>query len=320
MVETKCVQENQLHFFRRFLIYQKERFPFLANGIFLTAFAFSAISYSRICRGETGFVSLKLFVSAAITTFTFFFLLRIIDEFKDSEADATYRPHLPVPRGLITFRELKIIGWTTFAFQVLVNIILTPQMLGWLLIPQIFLLLIMRDFFVSEWLNRHWILYVLSHMFFFPAIDIYSSGMDWFMEGPGIAPFGMIFFFMVSYTNGLVWEVGRKIRTPDNEEHNSYTKMYGTQKAVWAWIIIITLAFGLALTASFYVNFGWLGATILLVIYLSSLIYGILFLLRPSKKLSKLIELASGGWGLFMYLMLGAFPMILQLAEANSLL
>ncbi len=311
------VQENNLPFFKRFLIYQRERFPFMANGLFLSAFAFSAISYSRMCRGESGFVDLKLFLSAAITTISFFFLLRIADEFKDRESDAAHRPYLPVPRGLVSFRELKIMGWATFAVQVIVNLVLTPKMLGWLLIPQAFLLLIMFDFFVSDWLNRHWVLYVLSHLFFFQAIDIYSSGMDWYMEGPGLAPVGMAFFFMVSYINGLVWEIGRKIKTKENEEHNSYTRLYGTKRAVWIWIGAITLAFFMALIASHYVNLGWLGALVLSAIYLSSLIYGILFLICPTKKLSKLIELASGGWGLFMYLVLGALPMVLQLIGAN---
>jgi 4-hydroxybenzoate polyprenyltransferase len=304
--------ENNLPFLRRFLMYQKERFPLLANGIFLTAFAFSAISYSRICRGETGFVDWKLFVAAAVTTLSFFFLLRIADEFKDREIDAEHRPYLPVPRGLISFQELKWLGWAAFAVQILVNLFLTPQMFSWLLVPQVFLVLMMFNFFAPDWLNRHWVAYVLSHMFFFPAIDMYSSAMDWYLEGPGQAPFGMAFFFAVSYINGLVWEVGRKIRTPENEEFNSYTKMYGMRKAVWIWMGIITLAFAMAVAAATYANLGWLGAGVLLVIYGSSLVYGILFLRKPTVKLSKLIELASGGWGLLMYLTLGALPMILR--------
>lgn len=305
--------ENNLPFFRRFLIYQKERFPFLANGIFLAAFAFSAISYSRMCRGASGFVDWKLFVSAAITTVSFFFLLRIADEFKDRETDAAHRPHLPVPRGLVSFQELKWLGWAAFAVQILVNLLLTPQMFKWLLIPQAFLLLVMFDFFVSDWLNRHWVLYVLSHMFFFPAIDMYSSGMDWYIEGPGHAPVGLVYFFMVSYINGLVWEVGRKIKTKENEEFNSYTKLYGQRKAVWTWLGIITLAFAMAILAANYVNLGWVGILVLVVTYLSSLTYGLLFLRKPTVKLSKLIELSSGGWGLLMYLTLGGMPMLLKL-------
>ena len=57
--------------------------------------------------------------------------------------------------------------------------------------------------------------------------------------------------------NGIVWEIGRKIKTKENEEHNSYTKLYGTKKAVWMWIGAITIAFIFALIASLYVGYGW---------------------------------------------------------------
>ncbi|MCB0643687.1 MAG: UbiA family prenyltransferase [Phaeodactylibacter sp.] len=299
-------------FARRLLIYQKERFPFLENGLFLTAFAFSAISYARICRGASGFVDIKAFLAAAISTICFFFLLRILDEFKDREVDAEFRPHLPVPRGLISFSELRWMGLVTLTILLLVNILLTPAMLKWLLVPLLYLFLISRDFFVSNWLNRHWEIYVFSHMFFFPAIDYYSSGMDWYLEGPGHPPFGMTFFFAVSYMNGLVWEVGRKLKAPENEEHNSYSKRYGRRKATWIWLCTITFAFGLAVVAAWYVGLGWLGVLLLAALYLSILFQGIRFLSQHTVQLSKRIELASGAWGLLMYLILGALPMLLH--------
>ena len=140
-------------------------------------------------------------------------------------------------------------GGITLGFLLLINALLVPSMLIWLLIPLGYIFLMSQDFFISKWLNRHWEVYVFSHMFFFPAIDYYSSGMDWYLEGPGQAPFGMIFFFAVSFMNGIVWEVGRKIRTPENEEHNSYTKRYGIRRATWIWIASISIAFVFALVA-----------------------------------------------------------------------
>ena len=41
------------------------------------------------------------------TSFGLFFLLRLFDEFKDAEDDAKYRPYRAVPRGLVTFGELR---------------------------------------------------------------------------------------------------------------------------------------------------------------------------------------------------------------------
>lgn len=309
--------ENQLPFAKRFLIYQKERFNFIENSLFLCAFSFSAISYSRICRGAEGFISLAHYLTAAITTILLFFLLRIADEFKDKTDDATYRPHLPVPRGLISFRELRWLAVTAILIILIVNILVVPQILLLLAIPIIFFLLMFKEFFVSKWLKKHWVVYVLSHMFFFPSIDMYSSGMDWYLDGGGHAPTGLFYFFAVSYMSGLVWEVGRKIKCPKNEEHNSYTRIYGIKKSVYLWFGIITLAYLFSLAAASNVNYGWPGYALLSVFYVSSIAYGVWFLFQQTPKLSKLIEVASGVWGLFMYLILGALPWVLHYFNGN---
>ena len=49
------------------------------------------------------------------------------------------------------------------------------------------------------------------------GIDLYSSGLDWKLDNAE-PHLGLLFFFAVSYMNGLVLEFGRKIRTPEKEE------------------------------------------------------------------------------------------------------
>ena len=80
--------QNKAPFIKRFYIYQKERFPFLAHGVMIAAFTFSAVSYSRICRGGTDFIKWSDFLIGIFATITLFFLVRIFDEFKDKEDDA----------------------------------------------------------------------------------------------------------------------------------------------------------------------------------------------------------------------------------------
>lgn len=304
------MSETPPSFFSRFVTYQRERFPFFENGLFLTAFVFSAISYSRLCRGTSGFIQWEHFVSAVISTVCFFFLLRIADEFKDREEDAMYRPHLPVPRGLISFRELRIMAFVALSVQLLVNLILSKEIFLLLLVPQLFFLLMWREFFAGNFLRKHWWLYVGLHMLFFPAVDIYTSGMDWFVAGEGKAPNGMLFFFAVSYMNGLVWEVGRKIKDRGNEEHNSYTRTMGMKKPVLLWGALLTLAYIFSLLAASFVKQGWLGFVLLTFLFLSSFASAVVFWKDPSLRNSKRIDVVSGGWGLFMYLILGTLPML----------
>ena len=165
-------RENSAPFFRRFYIYQKERFPLLGHGLLVAAFSFSAISYSRICRGAEGFVDAKTFAVGVFTTISLFLLVRIFDEFKDAEDDARFRKELPVPRGLITFRELALTGILVAIAQILVNLIFFPKML-WIYAAVVgYLSLMGKEFFVAEWLKKHQFWYVTSHMFIIPLIDI----------------------------------------------------------------------------------------------------------------------------------------------------
>ena len=61
-------------------------------------------------RGEDSWPEWRGLVVAFVTCFLFFLQLRIADEFKDFEEDTRYRPYRPVPRGLVTLRELGWIG------------------------------------------------------------------------------------------------------------------------------------------------------------------------------------------------------------------
>lgn len=305
---------NQQSFIRRFLTYQKERFPFLAHGVMIGAFTFSAVSYSRICRGEDGFIDIGDFLIGVFATITLFFLVRIFDEFKDKEDDAKYRSYLPVPRGLISLKELRVIGWVVGLIQIAVIAIFQWEMLYLYGIVLGYLLLMGVEFFVPEWLKKRQILYITSHMVIIPLIDIYASGLDWLLGGD--APhWGLAWFFAVSYMNGLVLEFGRKIRTPETEEEGvvSYTKMYGTKGGVIIWLLLMLVTLGLAIGATNYANYGWIAILILSVCYLICALPGILFLRRPTKKGSKYIEYAAAGWTALMYLSLGGIPMLTAL-------
>lgn len=73
MSELNDQTENEAPFWKRFYIYQKERFPILGHGLLIASFTFSAISYSRICRGMDDFVPWTQYLVAVLTTLTLFF-------------------------------------------------------------------------------------------------------------------------------------------------------------------------------------------------------------------------------------------------------
>lgn len=307
-------EENKLSFFKRFSIYQKERFPLIGHGMLVASFSFSAIAYSRICRGVEGFVPWHIYLTGIFTTVTLFFLVRVFDEHKDAEDDAKYRKELPVPRGLISLKELAMLGVIIAGLQIAVNLWLFPKMLIIYFIVIAYLSLMGKEFFVAEWLKKNQFWYVTSHMFIIPLIDIYASGLDWLLAGAE-APGGLAFFFGVSYMNGIVLEVGRKIRTRENEQEGvlTYSSMLGINKAIVLWISVLGVTLLLSIAACWFAGYGIISYIVLLAFFIICAIPAILFFKKQTAKLSKLIETISGVWTIAMYLTLGGVPMFIKL-------
>ncbi|MBX9450237.1 MAG: UbiA family prenyltransferase [Taibaiella sp.] len=312
--EYTLSSEQHASFLKRFWIYQKERFPFMGHGLLVAAFSFSAVSYSRICRGEPGFVEWKTFLVGIFTTISLFLLVRIFDEFKDAADDERYRRELPVPRGLVSLKELRDLGIILVIFQITINWIFFPKMLLLYGIAVGYLCLMGKEFFISEWLKKHQFWYVVSHMFIIPLIDIYASGLDWLLKGVP-APPGLLFFFAVSFMSGIVLEIGRKIRIPEDEQAGvlTYSAMHGDRKATLLWILMLFLSFVFSIAASGYAGYGNTGWIVLTVLFIISAVPAMLYLNRAGRKRAKMIEAFSGLWAISMYLTLGGVPMLERL-------
>ena len=306
--------QNRQSFLSRLWIYQSERFPVFAHGILIAAFTFSAIGYSRICAGKAGFIPLGTYLVGLFITFTTFLLLRLFDEFKDQKEDAEFRTYLPVPRGLVSLKELGWVITVVLILQVIAIRLLQSQMFGLYVLVLGYLLLMRVEFFVPDWLKKRQILYIASHVMIIPLVDIYASGLDWKIEGTS-PPFGLLFFFGVSYFNSIVLEFGRKIRTPETEEEGvvSYTKLYGTRGGTIRWIALLLITLILSIWASYHAGYGWTAYSILIGLFVLCSLPGWLFLKNPTEKLTKSIEKTSGIWAIGMYLILGGMPMLMKL-------
>ncbi len=309
--EYSIPKDNEAPFLKRFYIYQKERFPFLVHGLLVLAFSFSAVSYSRICRGAEGFIPLQTFAVGAIIAITLFLLVRIFDEHKDAEDDALYRKELPVPRGLISLKELMILGILIGILQIALILIFFPEMIWIYLVVIAYLSLMGKEFFIPEWLKKHQFWYITSHMFIIPLVDVYASGLDWIL-GDVSPTKGLLFFFAVSYMNGIVLELGRKIKTPEKESEGvlTYTSMLGPKKAIYLWLAVLFVTLVLSILASQYAGYGEMALVILGSIFILCSLPAFSFLKKPNDKAAKWMEISSGIWTISMYLTLGGVPML----------
>jgi 4-hydroxybenzoate polyprenyltransferase len=299
-------------FLARLIPYQAERFPIIQHAPLIAVFTFAAVSYSRVCRGVGGFIPIEHYLVGAFTAITFFLFLRIADEFKDFEEDARWRPYRAVPRGLVSLPELARLALVVMILQVIANALVIPSVLPYYLPGIIYLILMSKEFFIGAWLRRHPIIYMLSHMAILPMIDLYTTGLDWAVES-GTIPTGLEFFLVVTYLNGIVIELGRKIRAPESEEPGveTYSALYGARRATYWWIAAVITGGLASLAAAAYAGFALEAGICMQMLAIFTILPAIRFIRTPNPENAKRLELAAGIWTIGMYLILGGLPMVL---------
>jgi 4-hydroxybenzoate polyprenyltransferase len=242
----------------RWWVYQRERFPVVGHGLLIGAFSVSAVCFSMMLRDDVTWPGPRTVTVAWATAFLFFLQLRIADEFKDFEEDSRYRPYRAVPRGLVSLRELGVVGVAAAAIQLGLALWLLPALALVLVGVWVYLVLMSKEFFVPGWLKARPIVYMLSHMVIVPMIDFYATACDW-CPTLGRPPHGLFWFVATSYFNGLVIEIGRKVRAPADEEEgvNTYSALWGPRTAVLAWLGVMTATAACAVLGARAIDFAW---------------------------------------------------------------
>lgn len=306
-------QNNDPRGAARWIVYQNERFPLLAHGPLVLAFSFSAVSYSSLLRGQPGLPGVLQITVAFITALLFFFQLRVADEFKDFEDDSRWRPYRAVPRGLVKLKELAVLGIAAAVVQLALALWLSPSLVPFLLLVWAWMALMTKEFFVPAWLKARPVVYLVSHMAIMPLIDLYATACDWrTISVP--APDGLIWFLLVSFLNGVVIEIGRKMRAPENEEEGveTYTALWGVKAAPAVWAGAVAATAVAALLAAREIRFVLPVAVLLGVLVTLAAAVAARFVARPEGQNARWFEPLSGVWTLAMYLSLGALPRLLQ--------
>lgn len=299
------MSENKLPFLKRFWIYQKERFPFLGHGILIASFNFSTIAFFLQINNSSEFIPISHFLIAVLSAISFFFIMRVADEFKDAKDDALYRAELPVPRGLISLKELFNTALFFITIQIIAHLIVLPSLFKYLLIPYGYLVLMTKEFFIKEWLRKNQFWYVFSHMLIMPIFDFYISSFAWEFSSFNINHI-LIYFLVLSFVNGLILEIGRKIKRAEQEKVGvvSYSALLGYKGALILWLALIIAASLLGMYLSqFCYNSNSVFISFIVALLLSLMIY-IYYMISKSVK-TKWLELFSVLWVIFSYLNLG---------------
>jgi len=298
----------------RWWVYQRERFPVLAHGPLVLAFSSSAVCFSHLLRCRSDWPAWLGLGVAFVTCLLFFLGLRIADEFKDIEEDTKFRPYRPVPRGLVTLRELGWIGAGAAAVQLALAASLAPRLIVILFAGWLYLALMSNEFFVRDWLKARPVTYLWTHMFIMPIVDFYATACDWVPAGGKLPP-GLFWFLAASFCNGIVIEIGRKIRAPADEENGvqTYSFLWGRSAAVLAWLGMMLATAACATVAAVRIGFAIPVAAATGMIFLIGLAAGANFLRSPRPGGGRRFELLAGVWTLVLYLSLGIIPLTWRL-------
>jgi 4-hydroxybenzoate polyprenyltransferase len=292
-----------LGFPRRWAEYCRERFPLARHGIVIAAFVFATLAVEQAGGNGAGRLSPWPIAFGFALALLAFLELRILDEFKDAKDDARYRPYRPVPRGLVSLRELRTVGLAAVACQLALAALAGGAAVVTLLLALAWMALMGREFFVSGWLRARPIAYVASHTVIAPLIALVIAACSG--HAPDVAALAP--FLALAYASSTVFEFGRKIRAPPDEQVGveTYSALWGPRVAAVVWCVTLATSALLAIaavpTSCDRRQVAALSATAIA----AASALALHFAARPTKRASKSIEALSGLWLIAVYVGLG---------------
>jgi 4-hydroxybenzoate polyprenyltransferase len=244
---TALASESELSILQRLWIYQSERFPLGRTALLVAVFASSSVNVSANL-AHRALPPWPSYVVAFVAVLIFFFQLRACDEIKDADDDARYRPERPIPRGLVRLEQITGLAVAAVPLAALAVALLDPRLLVLLAAVWIWMGLMAREFFAPEWLRARPLAYLVSHMLIMPLIDLFVTGCEWLRAG-AFPPDALLLFLLLSFVNGTVLEIGRKIYAPDRERTGveTYSALLGPRAATAAWLAVVAVGFVLLL-------------------------------------------------------------------------
>lgn len=209
---------------RRLLAYMVERYPPVPMAVISATTVVSATLAAGVALERTRGVDLRLDLGVAVLAVAYFltlFLLRILDEFKDFERDREAYPERVLSRGVVTLDTLRRTGLVVGLLAAAAAAPFGGVPLAAYAVVFVYALLMAKEFFVGERLEKDVFVYAVVHQPINPLITVwlylaYAARSGLAGEELVVPPFawyvGALFAF------GFGFEVARKLWTPEEEQ------------------------------------------------------------------------------------------------------
>ncbi|MEL6346023.1 MAG: UbiA family prenyltransferase [Myxococcota bacterium] len=211
------------HLIHRMRAYLNERFPPLSYTILVTLFFGSGVLFARALSSDLPSLSPVVALGAGVVWLVFFHL-RVFDEHKDHEQDAQAHPDRLLSRGVVTLPLLARLAGLALLAEASASAVIGPRALLWWALTAGFTVAMRFEFGVGAFLNRHLLLYAVTHNPVVGLLAMYAwacSGADFSVE--------LLWFVGAASLASLAFEIGRKTRQPEEEIEgvDSYSSVYG---------------------------------------------------------------------------------------------
>lgn len=203
---------------KAFIQFTNERFDPATHIIMIALF----VLFHLAMGGAIGLFGNPKSLWGLIFCLSFFFKLRLYDELKDYKTDLINNPMRPLPRGLLTLKDVRLAIVATFALEFLLTINETGYTKIFTLIAWFYSLLMYKEFFLSKFLEDKLTTYALTHTFvvFFLSLRTFSVFTD--------TPLNFWQSSLSCYFCFNVFEFGRKTFTLTEEKKvQTYSNIFG---------------------------------------------------------------------------------------------
>lgn len=210
---------------KKWITFLKERFEPLSHLTMIVLFVSGHILLARSL-GLLQLISWQ-FICLFIGVIFFFVKLRFYDEIKDYETDLTLNPTRPLPRGLVTHKDLHkgiilaiLVELVSFGLCSKAGLLCAGLAIA-------YSLLMYKEFFIGKYIRPHLTTYAMSHtvVTILLSLAIFSSlsGVPFFQ-----LPLDLIYFSIVSWLLFNIFEFGRKsyLQNEERAQVPTYSKLF----------------------------------------------------------------------------------------------
>lgn len=190
-----------------------------------------------------GVLSYTVFGAATGVTLLAFLILRLLDDAADAPSDRNTHPHRPVPRGLVSPRELYGAAAGAACVQAALATAVHPAALLPLALVWACTALIRVGFALPAALRKRDAVVLVTHAVVVPAIVAAAASLS--VVAAADAPMQALAQFaasdaarelvLLTYATSIVFEVGRKL-LPGEDGGRSYAAAWGRPNATAVWV------------------------------------------------------------------------------------